>query len=321
MKETESWYTLTFGVCLAERSEAAKPSLGDPPRRVCRLRGVGRGRLHLSTRVTACRSVQKRPPVTRAKAHGLVLQPVGRLRGESDRLASALLPSSVTSSWHGHPTLYSFGVAAYKSRRAVPDPRSPMGRPPQITTDQILEAARTLFLERGPSVTTAEIAECAGCSEGTLFRRFPTKEALFVKAVACVDLPAWDELSTPRAPDESIEDRLQRIAEAVVDMMLQLMPRVMMMKSRLNLSPAEMFASLGASPPAEAIRQLTRYLEAERRSGAVVTADPEVVARIFLGALHHYAFCEHAGINDLLPMPRESFLRQLARHTALGLAP
>ena len=61
-------------------------------------------------------------------------------------------------------------------------------------------------------------------------------------------------------PDESIEDRLQRIAEAVVEMMLQLMPRVMMMKSRLNLSPAEMFASLGASPPAEAILHLTRYL-------------------------------------------------------------
>lgn len=196
-----------------------------------------------------------------------------------------------------------------------------MGRPPHITTDQIVDAARELFLERGPAVTTAEIAERAQCSEGTIFRRFPTKEALFVRAIASVELPDWETLLRPRDDQETIEARLHELAETVLQMMLQLMPRIMMMKSRLHLSPSEMFASLGASPPAEAIRRLTAYLESERRAGAIATGDPEVVARLFLGALHHYAFCEHAGINDLLPMPRESFLRQLARHTALGLAP
>ncbi|MBS0847000.1 TetR/AcrR family transcriptional regulator [Citrobacter sp. JGM124] len=42
----------------------------------------------------------------------------------------------------------------------------------------ILEAASSCFAERGISASTAMIAKHAGLSEGTLFRYFPSKEAL-----------------------------------------------------------------------------------------------------------------------------------------------
>jgi AcrR family transcriptional regulator len=44
--------------------------------------------------------------------------------------------------------------------------------------DRILEAASDAFADAGPDVTIDEIARRAGVGHGTVFRRFPTKNAL-----------------------------------------------------------------------------------------------------------------------------------------------
>jgi AcrR family transcriptional regulator len=49
--------------------------------------------------------------------------------------------------------------------------------------DQLVDAAGELFAERGPDVPMEEIARRAGLGVGTLYRRFPDREAL-VRAVA-----------------------------------------------------------------------------------------------------------------------------------------
>jgi AcrR family transcriptional regulator len=49
--------------------------------------------------------------------------------------------------------------------------------------EQIIEAARTLFLSLGPDVPMEEIARAAGVGVGTLYRRFPDRDEL-VKAVS-----------------------------------------------------------------------------------------------------------------------------------------
>ena len=43
---------------------------------------------------------------------------------------------------------------------------------------RVLDAARTAFAEAGLDVGVEEIARRAGVGKGTLYRRFPTKEAL-----------------------------------------------------------------------------------------------------------------------------------------------
>jgi AcrR family transcriptional regulator len=48
---------------------------------------------------------------------------------------------------------------------------------------RLLDAAQVLFRERGLDVGVAEIAQRAGVGRGTLFRNFPSKEALIVAIV------------------------------------------------------------------------------------------------------------------------------------------
>ena len=53
----------------------------------------------------------------------------------------------------------------------------------QRNLDRLLEAASACFAERGADVSVDEIARRAGVGHGTVFRRFPSKDALLA---ACV---------------------------------------------------------------------------------------------------------------------------------------
>jgi AcrR family transcriptional regulator len=48
--------------------------------------------------------------------------------------------------------------------------------------DRLLASASRLFVERGPDVTFVEIAQDAGVGVGTVYRHFPTREALIEAA-------------------------------------------------------------------------------------------------------------------------------------------
>jgi AcrR family transcriptional regulator len=73
--------------------------------------------------------------------------------------------------------------------------------------EKLVASARAVFTERGTSAPLEEIAEHAGVGIGTLYRHFPTRQALLeavyvdeVEAMARAaeelsDLPAWEALS------------------------------------------------------------------------------------------------------------------------------
>src|SRR5436305_3431267 len=84
-----------------------------------------------------------------------------------------------------------------------------MARPQSIRDEDILEAARAVFLEGGYQATTAQVAERAGVSEGSLFKRFKSKDDLF-RAAMVPGLAQLDWLTVlAEAPgDHSLEERL-----------------------------------------------------------------------------------------------------------------
>ena len=68
--------------------------------------------------------------------------------------------------------------------------------------ERILDSARALFAQRGPGAPMEDIAARAGVGVGTLYRRFPTKEALVTELVR----GRFQEFGVIAAECESIED-------------------------------------------------------------------------------------------------------------------
>lgn len=59
-----------------------------------------------------------------------------------------------------------------------------MARPKTISDTDLLGIARNVFRERGPNATTRDVAAAAGLSQAALFKRFKTKEELFLAALS-----------------------------------------------------------------------------------------------------------------------------------------
>jgi AcrR family transcriptional regulator len=82
--------------------------------------------------------------------------------------------------------------------------------------ERVLAAARRAFAERGYGVPLDEIAAAAGVGPGTVYRHFPTKEALFeAVSVANVEELAADARARAEAADPALafDGFLERLAE------------------------------------------------------------------------------------------------------------
>ena len=100
-----------------------------------------------------------------------------------------------------------------------------MGRPRTVTDEQILEAAREVFIEQGASAPTATIAERLWLSQAALFKRFGTKEELLIAAVRPLP-PPWLE-QVQQGPDERpIPEQLKELGLQIAEFMDDLVPRV-----------------------------------------------------------------------------------------------
>jgi AcrR family transcriptional regulator len=71
-------------------------------------------------------------------------------------------------------------------------PRRPMRLDARVNRDKLVAAARALFTDKSTSAPLEEVAERAGVGIGTLYRHFPTREAL-VEAVYAAEL---DDVAT-----------------------------------------------------------------------------------------------------------------------------
>jgi AcrR family transcriptional regulator len=93
-------------------------------------------------------------------------------------------------------------VSSAYSRTAAP----PLRRDARENRERVLEAARHAFAELGIGASVEEIAWRAGVGMGTLYRRFPTKDALVdaifeehLEQIAAVALDACDAADTWQA--------------------------------------------------------------------------------------------------------------------------
>ncbi len=196
-----------------------------------------------------------------------------------------------------------------------------MGRTRSITNEQILDAAREVFMEKGVRATTLEIAQRAGVSEGTVFKRFDTKDALFFECMETPFLAPWatltQALTSAQEPTSDMAAELEQICESMLTFFLLLQPMIHMRMSRG--ADAGPFVKDRNAPPIQGISALTMYLHQQQRHGLLGPVDPEIAARMLIGSVFFYAFGEHAGVNNIMPMPRSTFIRGLIHNLLRGV--
>jgi AcrR family transcriptional regulator len=198
-----------------------------------------------------------------------------------------------------------------------------MARPITISEHQILDAARAVFLERGFSATTAEVARRAAVAEGSIFKRFRTKQELFFAAMQpTLKDPEWLRKLGERAGRGEVQDNLVEVGLEIIGFFRQLLPLMMMMWSNPSASGLPTPLTQPNPPPLRALKKLAAFFEIEMRKRRVRRHDPEILARMFLGSLQNYAFFEVLlRAHDELPLPAEIYVRGLVAALWNGIAP
>ena len=137
------------------------------------------------------------------------------------------------------------------------------------TRDQIVTATRKLIEDRGIAhITSKQIAQAAGCAEGTIFRHFARKEDLLLAAVLA-NFPSLREAlmsisgGTPR-------ERLQRLALNVIRFFGQITPAAVAVLSDAELTRRHretMHEHNGG--PQRLYMAVGRFVESEQARGAL----------------------------------------------------
>ncbi|BAZ25411.1 TetR family transcriptional regulator [Kalymmatonema gypsitolerans NIES-4073] len=192
-----------------------------------------------------------------------------------------------------------------------------MARIPKITNEQILEAAREVFLEKGFSGSTLEIAARSGVSEASIFKRFSTKEELFFTAMGIPETLVWvNELET-LVGKGNLKENLIQICLRILEFHREVMPRVMMLQSRGKIPTPE----IPKPKLIQHVNALTAFLEREMKQGRLRPCDPKTLAHLLLGSLMNYVLSEHIGIQVSMPTTEQEFVQCLVEILWQGIAP
>ncbi len=189
-----------------------------------------------------------------------------------------------------------------------------MGRGKSIRDEQILEAARTVFIESGSAASTAEIARVADISEGLIFRRFSTKTDLFFAAMS---IPGFDtgELFKPLGMNETIELRLEQIALALIDYFREILPILL----TLVTHPSFDYEKFTESPLSRVHDELSGFLKELAELGHVSSENYPASGQTLVATMHSLALFEAIGVHG--GAVEDATVHDIVRTIWLGLKP
>ncbi|MEW6117701.1 MAG: TetR/AcrR family transcriptional regulator [Nitrospirota bacterium] len=158
----------------------------------------------------------------------------------------------------------------------------------QSTRDKILDAALKLFSREGYlGATTREIAKEAGIAEVTLFRHFPSKEALFEEVINTYSFLPTLKGILPEVRDMAYEKALTVIARRFLETLDRRKDLIKIMHAEMQRYP-EKIHTVYHTFIDEMFRALASYFSEMQNKGTLRRFDPETAARAYLGMLFSF---------------------------------
>ncbi|HXL92366.1 MAG TPA: helix-turn-helix domain-containing protein [Streptosporangiaceae bacterium] len=191
-------------------------------------------------------------------------------------------------------------------------------RPAAERRREILDAARTLFAERGfHATTTRDLAAAADINDALIYRYFPDKQAILA---ALVDEAVAVFGAVPRPPDQ---------APLPLDQLLELIGTGFIHTIRANLDLVtiligERHALAGDTRFVafidDAATRLGRLIDAE--AGDQAGGQGYLTARAYFGALIAFVLLQdQLGMNSIRPVDTADYIHHLAQLTIRGIRP
>lgn len=151
-----------------------------------------------------------------------------------------------------------------------------------------------MFLEHGIRATTLEVATRAGVAEGTIFHRFKSKAELFRAAMQVEPERglAFVESLPGRAGKGDLRTNLIEFSEQFMRMVRTALPVMMMSWSNPEIELCGPRSTEKGERNRRVVRAISAFFAAEMAAGRMPRKNPEVLARMLLGSVHHYCLSE-----------------------------
>jgi TetR/AcrR family transcriptional regulator of autoinduction and epiphytic fitness len=177
--------------------------------------------------------------------------------------------------------------------------------------EAIVEAAQTLFLERGfGSVSMDELAVAAGVARRTLYNQFSSKEEIFREMLVEVSRQLEAAFPPGFETQGGVEDVLRQIARVILELHKQ--PeyigflRMVLADSRQFPWIAAEFAGV-MEPQTE---RFTRYLAHMTSMGVLNCGNPLLAAHQFMGILNEFSLWPWMMGRKNVPVPVEELVEE-----------
>ncbi len=195
-----------------------------------------------------------------------------------------------------------------------------MGRPRQVSDEEILEVARACFLEQGPGVSTTVIAERLGVSQAALFKRFRTKEELMLAALKPGGELPWAGRIMAGPDGGDVREQLIEIGTEVLEFLDRLIPCIAVLRSA-GMGPEQLRALGKDAPPVRTQKLLADWFERAMEQGLVRRCDADAAATTFFAALQLRAFVRHLGAEALFAASPRAYAERIVELLWDGIAP
>jgi AcrR family transcriptional regulator len=180
-----------------------------------------------------------------------------------------------------------------------------MGRPKEVTDEQIVIAARRCFLERGAGVSAVDIARELGVSHTTLFNRFGSKEALMICALGPPEKVPWVAALEAGPDDRPIREQLVEHGNVMSAYFQKLEAGLAVLHAAGIANGKVLRGRKTMAAPAQAFRALSAWLRRAQSQGRLTQCDAETLAATILGALHNWAFTARVCGQSMTPAAGE----------------
>ncbi|MDO8179640.1 MAG: TetR/AcrR family transcriptional regulator [Undibacterium sp.] len=142
------------------------------------------------------------------------------------------------------------------------------------TRRHIIRTAVDMMTEHGYDATTMkQVARTAGIGDATIYKYFPSKEKLLLGYYElCIEVVLELTLETPGFAEFGLQERLQRLVDALLELLLADREFVAITRSVVGKSPLLMMRD--NMPGQQALKeQIVAFIDAAEQSGEIAACD------------------------------------------------